>query len=78
MFFFYKKMTSRAVHYDVIKHPFPIYSQYLKTWGLTALPADVNQLCWRNTALFVYFVPTHNLLANWYVHKHFWHTFISQ
>ena len=24
-------------HYDVIYHPFPISSQYLKMWGLTAL-----------------------------------------
>ena len=26
-----------AVHYDIIYHPFPINSQYLKMWGLTAL-----------------------------------------
>ena len=25
-------MTSCAVHYDVIYHPFPINSQYLETW----------------------------------------------
>ena len=30
-------MTSCAVCYDIIYHPFPINSQYLKTWGLTAL-----------------------------------------
>ena len=32
--FFSSQMTSGAVHYDVIYHPFPINSQYLKTWGV--------------------------------------------
>ena len=27
-------MTSCAMHYDVIYRPFPINSQYLKTWGV--------------------------------------------
>ena len=36
-YFFAQKM-SWAVHCDVIYHPFPLNSQYLKTWGeLTAL-----------------------------------------
>ena len=30
--FFSPKMTSCALHYDVIYHPLPINSQYLKTW----------------------------------------------
>ena len=34
---FFSQMTSFAVHYDVIYQPFPINSQYMKTWGLTAL-----------------------------------------
>ena len=34
---FLSQMTSCAMHYDIIYHPFPINSQYLKTWGLTAL-----------------------------------------
>ena len=28
----FAKMTSCAIHYDVIYHPFAINSQYLKTW----------------------------------------------
>ena len=27
-------MTSYAAHYDVIYHPLPTNSQYLKTWGV--------------------------------------------
>ena len=27
-----------AMQYDVIYHPFPVNSQHLKMWGLTALP----------------------------------------
>ena len=27
-------MTSCALHYDVIYHPLPINSQYLKSWGV--------------------------------------------
>ena len=29
----FAKMTSCAIRYDVIYHPFAINSQYLKTWG---------------------------------------------
>ena len=32
--FFFSQMTSCFVHYDIIYHPFPINSQYLKTWGV--------------------------------------------
>ena len=32
--FFFSQMTSCAMHYDVIYRPFPINSQYLKTWGV--------------------------------------------
>ena len=44
---FFAQMTSCTMRYDVICHPFPIKSQYLKKWGeLTALqciidPGDV-------------------------------------
>ena len=31
------KMTLCVVHYDVIYDPFPINSQYLKTWGVDSL-----------------------------------------
>ena len=31
---FFAQMTSCDVTYDVIYHPFPINSQYLKTWGV--------------------------------------------
>ena len=44
-FFFLQKMTSCALYYDVIYHPLPINSQYLKKWGgggVTASPAPVN------------------------------------
>jgi len=34
---FLAQMTSFVVRYDVINHPFPINSQHLMTWGLTAL-----------------------------------------
>ena len=34
VFFFFSQMTSCAMHYDVIYRPFPINSQYLKTWGV--------------------------------------------
>ena len=30
--FFFQKMTSCALHYDVIYHPLPINSQYLQMW----------------------------------------------
>ena len=30
-------MTLCVVHYDVIYDPFPINSQYLKTWGVDSL-----------------------------------------
>ena len=32
-FFFLSQMRSCAVHCDIIYHPFPINTQYLKTWG---------------------------------------------
>ena len=32
--FFFPQMTSCAIHYDVIYHPFPINFQYLKTCGV--------------------------------------------
>ena len=31
---FSTKMTSCALNYDIIYHPLPINSQYLKTWGV--------------------------------------------
>ena len=31
---FFAQMTSCAMHYDVVYLPFPINSQYLKTWGI--------------------------------------------
>ena len=34
---FFEQMTSYTIRYEVIYYPFPINSQYLKTWGLTAL-----------------------------------------
>ena len=33
-FCFFLQMTSCAMHDDVIYHPFPINSQYLKWWGV--------------------------------------------
>ena len=33
---FFSQMTSCAVHYDIIYHPFPINSQYLKTCGVNS------------------------------------------
>ena len=30
----FAQMTSHAMLYDVIYHPFPINSQYLKMWGV--------------------------------------------
>ena len=36
VFFFTNDFMCR-VHYDVINHPFPINSQYLKTWGVDSL-----------------------------------------
>ena len=30
----FAQMTSCAMRYDVIYHPFPINSQYLKLWGV--------------------------------------------
>ena len=36
----------RHVHYDVIYHPFPINSQYLKTWGVDSPDLVVYRLCW--------------------------------
>ena len=32
--FFFTNDVMCHVHYDVIYHPFPINSQYLKTWGV--------------------------------------------
>ena len=32
--YIFAQKTSCAVHYDVIYHPFPFNSQYLKTWGV--------------------------------------------
>ena len=37
IYYFFAQMTSCAMRYDVICHPFLINSQYLKMWGLTAL-----------------------------------------
>ena len=37
---FFAQMTSCAVHYDVIYHPFP---QYLKTWGVDS-PARISSI----------------------------------
>ena len=34
---FLAQMTSFVARYDVIYHSFPVPSQYLMTWGLTAL-----------------------------------------
>ena len=31
---FFTQMTSCAMHYDIVYLPFPISSQYLKTWGI--------------------------------------------
>ena len=31
---FFAQMTLRVMRYDVMYHPFPIKSQYLKTWGV--------------------------------------------
>ena len=31
---FFTQMTSCAMRNDIIYHPFPISSQYLKTWGV--------------------------------------------
>ena len=36
----FAKMTSCAIRYDVMYHPFAINSQYLKTWGVDS-PAEV-------------------------------------
>ena len=35
--FFFQKLTSCALHYDVIYHPIPINTQYLKTWRVDTL-----------------------------------------
>ena len=42
-------MTSGAVHYDIIYHPFPINSQYLKTWGVDS--PEITQLSCSQTSL---------------------------
>ena len=34
---FFAQMMSYTVQYDIIYHPFPINSQYLKTWGVDSL-----------------------------------------
>ena len=33
-YFFFAQMASFVERYDVIYHPFPINSQYLRTWGV--------------------------------------------
>ena len=39
--FFSPKMTSCALHYDVIYHPLPINSQYLKMRGVDSPGIDI-------------------------------------
>ena len=48
MRFFFSLMTSCAVHYDVIYHPFPINSQYLKTCGVDS--PEITQLSCSQTS----------------------------
>lgn len=46
-----KYFCTNEVHFDVSYHPFPINSQYLKTWrqvGLTTLWIYLDQLHWLN------------------------------
>ena len=43
--YFFAWMTSCAERYDVIYHPFPINSQYLKMWGVDS-PEDITQTIW--------------------------------
>ena len=43
--YFFARMTSCAERYDVIYHPFPINSQYLKMWGVDS-PEDITQTIW--------------------------------
>ena len=38
-------MTSYTMRYEVICHPIPINSPYLKTWGLTALCTQFSVHC---------------------------------
>ena len=38
----FAQMTSYAVRYDVTYHPFPINSQYLKTWGVDSPAMEIN------------------------------------
>ena len=42
--YLFTQITSCAMPYDVIYHPFPINSQYLKTWGVDS-PALIDLLC---------------------------------
>ena len=44
--FFFSQMTSPAVHYDVIYHPIPVNSQYLKTWEVDS---SARFICERTT-----------------------------
>ena len=39
---FFAQMTSCAIRYDVIYHPFPINSQYLKMWGIDGSAEEFN------------------------------------
>ena len=44
---FFSQMTSCAVYYDIISHPFPINSQYLKMWGVDS-PVSGYRVNWPN------------------------------
>ena len=35
-------MTSCAIRYDAIYHPFPVNSQYLKMWGMDSSAEEFN------------------------------------
>ena len=67
--YFFAQMTWRAIYYDVIYHPFPINSQYLKTWGIVS---PVNILCiWSGSAFLLLFSQQSCILNHNFVRSHF-------
>ena len=58
----HKIMTSCAVHYDVIYHPFPINCQYLNTWGCNS-PVEGNFCDSVVGHLYIYIEPLYNKVS---------------
>ena len=74
---FSQKMTSCALHYDVIYHPLPINSQYLKTWGVDSPgtgPWSTIPVC---KEMQLWFIPPIQQLINQQYLNTWWHIQMS-